>query len=204
VASMTEYQMIEISNQQAFGDYPHMTMTPRVEWVRDGKTYTSLSDFRAVVSATSDAKGIAFDASGRMLTAAHQSPPAEEGKYHLTYRLSDTAVEIIAGISAIVSQDAQVRLIVPVVARSDEAVQVVDATKVRIAKQRGVLAISVDAADGFEAVPKERTFNLVPGFECVPLTARVRPGRETRLRIEATSYSSPSSAGSWRYSLCSG
>ena len=30
------------------------------------------------------------------------------------------------------------------------------------------MVIRTDAAQGFEAVPKERTFNLVPGFECVP------------------------------------
>jgi len=185
VASMTEYQMIEISNQQAFGDYPHMTLTPRIEWVHNGKTYTSLSDFRAVVSATSDAKGIVFDASGRMLTAAHQAAPVEEAKYRLTYRLSETAVEFIASISAFASQDAQARLILPVVARSDETVQIADAAKVRIAKQRGVLAVSVDSAEGFDAVPKERTFNLVPGFECVPLTVKMQPGREVRVRIEA-------------------
>ena len=29
-------------------------------------------------------------------------------------------------------------------------------------------------AGGFEAVPKERTFNLVPGFECVPLMVGMR------------------------------
>jgi hypothetical protein len=48
VASMTEYQMIEISNQQAFRDYPHMTLTPRIECAGE-VTYTSLSDIEAVL-----------------------------------------------------------------------------------------------------------------------------------------------------------
>jgi hypothetical protein len=46
VASMSEYQMIEISNQQAFLDAPHMTLTPRIELKAD-RTYTSLIDLKA-------------------------------------------------------------------------------------------------------------------------------------------------------------
>jgi len=37
---------------------------------------------------------------------------------------------------------------------------------VRIAKKTGAIVVRTDAASGFEAVAKERTFNLVPGFEC--------------------------------------
>jgi hypothetical protein len=39
------------------------------------------------------------------------------------------------------------------------------------------------AAVGFEVVPKERTFNLVPGFEAIPLSVVLEVGRDTRVRI---------------------
>jgi hypothetical protein len=185
VASMTEYQMIEISNQQAFGDYSHMTLTPRMEWENGGKTYTSLSDFGAVVTAKESAGEIVFDAEGAMLTASHQRPTGDEAKYRLTYRLREEAVEISASASGVGSASAPVRLIVPIVARRDEAVTVVDAGTVRIAKQAGGLEVRAEGAEGFDAVPKERTFNLVPGFECVPLAVKIQPGREVRVRIVA-------------------
>ena len=50
-ASMTEYQMIEISNQQVHLDKPHMPLTPRIE-LADKQTYTSLSDFEATINRT--------------------------------------------------------------------------------------------------------------------------------------------------------
>ena len=41
-----------------------------------------------------------------------------------------------------------------------------------------------DAARGFEAAPKERTFNLVPGFECVALAVGMELGKEVRIQVE--------------------
>ncbi|HEX7157388.1 MAG TPA: hypothetical protein VF214_00125, partial [Edaphobacter sp.] len=182
VASMTEYQMIEISNQQAFGDYPHMTLTPRIEFVSD-KTYTSLSDFKAEVIARNEASEIVFDARGQMLTAGHEPPRNGEVGYHLSYRMSEAEVVISASVSQ--GATAPVRLIVPVVARSDEQLEVTSAAEVRITKQRGRLRVRAEGAEGFDDVPKERTFNLVPGFECVPLALTMQAGREVRVRIVA-------------------
>ncbi|HEX7158345.1 MAG TPA: hypothetical protein VF214_05000, partial [Edaphobacter sp.] len=182
VASMTEYQMIEISNQQAFGDYPHMTLTPRIEFVSD-KTYTSLSDFKAEVTAKNEGREVLFDARGQMLTAGHQPPRSSEVRYHLLYRMSEAEVVISASVSQ--GATAPVRLIVPIVARSDEALEVTSASEVRITKPRGRLTVRAEGAAGFDDVPKERNFNLVPGFECVPLAVTMQPGREVRMRIAA-------------------
>lgn len=79
---------------------------------------------------------------------------------------------------------APMRLIVPVIARADEAFEKPDVRTVRIAKAKGMLTVTTDAAEGFEVVPKERTFNLIPGFEAIPLAVALQPGKETRVRIE--------------------
>ena len=55
----------------------------------------------------------------------------------------------------------------------------------RISKPKGSLIVSIDAANRFESIPSERTFNLVPGFEAVPLVVAIQPGTEVRMRIEA-------------------
>ncbi len=178
-ASMTQYQIIEISNQQVHLDTPHMALTPRIELAAAGKTYTSTSDFAATLTINASATRINFAARGRLLTAAHQAPPSGEGHYNLAYNLTPAVVEIIA------STDATASFILPIIARQDQAVERVDARTIRITKPSGSLTITTDHPAGFDAVPKERTFNLVPGFECVPLTVSLSPNQEIRIQLEA-------------------
>jgi hypothetical protein len=181
VASMTKYALIEISNQQQYRDGPHMTLTPRIECI--GKeTYTSLDDLKAVVTASHTGGEIVFDAKGRILTTGHKALPGDGVVYHLAYRLSETGVELVASVSG--TGPGPMRLIVPAIARADEVFEQPDARTVRIAKAKGTLTVSTDATEGFEDVAKERTFNLVPGFEAIPLAVVLQVGKETRVRIE--------------------
>jgi hypothetical protein len=182
VASPTVYEMIEPTNQQAFRNPAHMTLTPRIE-LASNLIYTSLSDFAAVLTANDSPDKIVFDVQGRMLTAAHQPPPGGELRYHLVYRLTESAVEIVA--SATDSSPAA-RFILPVVSRAGEVVEQPDAQTIRITKPMGSLVVRTDAAQGFETGPKERTFNLVPGFECLALAVTLPPGQEVRLQLEAS------------------
>jgi hypothetical protein len=179
---MTEYQMIEISNQQAFLDKPHMPLTPRIESA--GKqTYTSLSDFEAILTTTATPNQITFDVRGRLLTASHQPLPTGDAHYHLIYRLTQATVEIIA--SADTDSQTPLQFILPVISRSNEAIAQPDPKTIQITKPNGTLTVRTDASQGFEAAPKERTFNLVPGFECVPLTITMHPGQEIQIHLEA-------------------
>jgi hypothetical protein len=186
-ASMTEYQLIEISNQQVHLDKPHMPLTPRIESA--GKqTYTSLSDFEATIIPHYEQVGAAqlihFDAKGRLLTASHQPPPTGEARYQLTYSLTQSAVEIRA--TAEVSADAPVQFILPVISRATETIAQPDSKTIQITKPNGILTIRTNAPQGFEAIPKERTFNLVPGFEAIPLTITMQPGHEIHIQLETS------------------
>jgi len=184
VASMTEYQLIEISNQQSYRTAFHMEMTPRIECV-NGAAYTSLNDLKAVLTATQTGGEIVFDARGRLMTASRQPLAGGEVQYHLVYKLSEAGVELAATVTGAAA--APVRLLVPVVSRASERMELPDMRTVRIARAKGTLTVTTDSATGFEAVPKERTFNLVPGFEAVPLAVLLQPGIETRVRIEGQS-----------------
>lgn len=181
-ASMTKYAMIEISNQQQYRGGAHMTLTPRIEYA-DKEIYTSLDDLKAVVKASSSADEIVFEASGRLLTTARKPVPGGDVAYHLEYRLSERGVEISASVSE--AGPAPVKLIVPVLARGDEKLDQLDGKTVRIAKAKGTLTLRTDAAEGFGNVLNERTFNLVPGFEAIPLEVGLRAGNVTRVRIES-------------------
>jgi hypothetical protein len=180
---MTKYTLIEVSNQQQYRGGAHMTLTPRIECAGKG-TFTSLDDLKAEVTVTLPGREVVWDVKGHMQTTAHEAMSEDGVLYHLDYRLSPEGVELVAGVSA--GGTAPMKWILPVIARADEACEQTDAGTVRIAKAKGTLTVSTDAPRGFEAVPNERTFNLVPGFEAIPLVMVLEPGRDTRVRILGT------------------
>ncbi len=187
-ASMTEYLMIEIANQQQFREGPHMDLTPRLEYV-NGATYTSLNDFGAEVTARQAGGEIVFDAQGALMTASRKPlkstvEGAEPVGYHMIYRISESAVEILAGWSGLVEKGTP-RLIVPVIAGEGEHAEQVDGQTVRIVKAEGVLTAHTDAPGGFDAAFKEKTFNLVPGFMAVPLIVPVPAEKGMSIRLQA-------------------
>jgi hypothetical protein len=178
-ASMTEYQLIEISNQQTHREGSHMALTPRVECGPAG-AFTSVNDLRAVVTAQHGENQAAFEAVGRLLNVARQAPEGKEPHYRLHYRISESAMEI----AALVDGGTDLRLVVPVLARATDAVEQPDARTVRIIRPGGVLKITLNGAAAFEPVAAEHTFNLVPGFQAAPLVVRLTPDTETVLRME--------------------
>jgi hypothetical protein len=183
-ASMTEYLMVEIANQQQFREGPHMALTPRLEYV-NGDTYTNLNDFKAALTADQSNGEVVFDAQGRMLTASRKPVPGGEILYHMVYRIGEAGVEIAGSASDELSRSTSLRLIVPVIARDGERVDQVDARTVRVIKAKGALTVSTDASSGFEASFKEKTFNLVPGFEAFPFTVALAAGKQARIRLQA-------------------
>jgi hypothetical protein len=46
--------------------------------------------------------------------------------------------------------------------------------------------VDTSASAGIEPLPVERTFNLVPGFECLPVTISMNAGEEIRIRLKAS------------------
>jgi hypothetical protein len=181
-ASMTQYQMIEISNQQAYRDSSHIELTPRIECAA-AEIYASVNDLEATLTASQHNGGIVFEAHGRLLTASRQTPPSGDIAYHFTYTLNDTSVEIAA--TATGSAPAPLRLIVPILARTTDKAEQLNPQTIRVTKPQGTLTVHTDAAS-FGPLPAERTFNLVPGFEAIPLALTLEPGKELRLSIEAS------------------
>jgi hypothetical protein len=186
VASMTEYQMIEISNMQQFRAGPHMALTPRIEFAAGGETYSNLNDFEAALAASHAGSEIVFHAEGRMMTASRRPVPGGDIRYRMVYRLSEAGVEIVGSASGPGAGSAHLRLIVPVIARTDEQAQTVNARTARIAKPAGAVIVTTDAAAGFDAETlKEKTFNLVPGFGAVVFIVALEPGSEARIQLRA-------------------
>lgn len=188
-ASMTHYEMIEISNQQQYRREPHMPLTARIEYTVGDAIYTSTEDFKAVLTAKHENGHAAFDARGRMLNNYHRPPKGGELLYHLTYTVTENGVEMTAEANGETAGAANLRLILPVVSRSSETLEQPDAQTVRITKLKGTLAVHTDAAAGFAMLVKQRTFNLVPGLEAIPLAVAMEPGKMVRVRIASGSAS---------------
>lgn len=183
-ASMTEYLMVEIANQQQYRDGRHMDLTPRVEYVSpaNGDRYTNLNDFKAVLTASQAADQVVFHAEGQLMTASRKPVSPGAIRYQMVYRLGQDAVEIIASAGG--EAATPLRLIVPVIARNGDRVEQVDAHTVRVVKAKGTITVRTDAAGGFDASYQEKTFNLVPGFEAFPFMATMAAGKETRIRLQ--------------------
>jgi hypothetical protein len=181
-ASMTEYQMIEISNQQVHLDKPHIPLTPRIE-LAGKQTHTSLSDFEAAITTNATPTQITIESRGKLLTASHRPPTTGEARYHLTYSLTQSAVEIRATSEA--PPETALRFILPVISSSTESITQPDPKTIQIKKPTGTLTIRIASHQPPEAIPTERTFNLVPGFEAIPITIPMQPNQEITIRIEA-------------------
>jgi hypothetical protein len=185
-ASMTGYDLIEPPNQQAFNDAPHMPLTPRVEYIDKAETYTSFSDFQAILKVTNLHKEILFDAQGRLLSAGRLPLPRGGARYHMTYRVTESLVQIHASAAAGTSGlPGKLQFVLPVISRSDEEVEQSDGASIRVIKPKGSLIVRTNAPGGFRPLPKERTFNLIPGFECLPVIIPMRPGEEIHIELEA-------------------
>jgi hypothetical protein len=97
--------------------------------------------------------------------------------YHLVYRITESAVEIVASASATHPSPVALRFILPVVSRTGESVEHSDPKIIQVIKPSGTLIVRTEAAQGFETLPAERTFNLIPGFECIPVMLMIAAGQ---------------------------
>ena len=184
VASMTEYRIFEISNQQVFRSGPHMPLTPRIECTIGPENYTSVNDYEAAVAAEHSSGQVNFDVRGRLLNTAHQPPENSELRYHLIYKISEANVGISADCEIPASSKATVQFLLPVVSRNGEAVERPDNRTVRIKKPQGWLTIHISEPHEFETISEERTFDLVPGFECLPLRIPMKSGTTLKIQLE--------------------
>jgi len=182
-ASMTEYGMVEISNQQAFLDKPHMALTPRVEYLpKHGPVATSLSDFEAVLTPHESDTTVAFEAHGRLMTNSQQ--PVGGLAYSLTYLFTDPALVLTVAVDASKPGEGSLQYILPVVCRPGDVIAMVDPRTIEIRKPAGTLRVATDSKQGF-VMPPSLTFNLIPGMQCLPLAVALSPGTGVNIILSA-------------------
>jgi len=178
-SSMTRYKAVEISNQQAPIDLAnHQVLTPRIEVVDGKDVFTNIADLTATFEVSGGADAVRTTASGRLVTPEGRGAVA----YVLTHALTPAGLTLKAQVSGL-PPGKTARLVLPVIARADQAVEQKDARTISIAKAGGRIVVTADA--DFALAPAQRVFNLVPGLQAAPLAIALAEGQPVSVTITA-------------------
>ena len=175
-ASMTRYQLVEPNNQPLHVQST-MPLTPRLEASVDGTVYCSPNDATAMVESHELDDGFELVSTGVLRDGAQKGAPSPTS-YRIAYRFTDGMLQIRAGIDG---NDARVRLILPLVAGSDEPASVGADRAVVIERAGGTVRVA--STYPLHAVPSERVFNHVPGVQALVLTTEMRRHQEAVLEV---------------------
>ncbi|MBM3861525.1 MAG: hypothetical protein FJ395_18020 [Verrucomicrobia bacterium] len=186
-SSMPHYFPVEPFNMQRHPQREDNPLTPRIELHQGGKWFTQLYDFTAQVK-VNDAGGlIKFDVTTRLVDKAFQAPTQGQAECELTYQFDSDSTTISARAPGVGTDAARPRLMLPVISPAGEKVVRVSAEKLEIRKPGGTLILESNAPLEIQDSKRSRIFNLVPGFEAIPIFAVIpKQGTLTcRIRMRA-------------------
>lgn len=167
-ASMAIYKLGEVNNQQpAPGE--DIALTPRVETNRSGIWYTNLFDLKATFTSTDKDGEIALVANTQLKNEARQKVENTASDFELTYTCSAEKIQIVAATTQNIKE--QTAFILPVISPSGEEVYQATPNEITIQKPEGVVRIKASVPLQLKNMPRNRTFNMVPGVEAVPIMA---------------------------------
>ncbi len=185
--SMPSYAMVERNNMQpdpAGADEP---LTPRLEVWENGTWFTQLYDLNAAVTAQSSDAAVEFKVATSLRNAKGAAPAAGECKFELGYRFDREALTVRAKFLRAGNKLAP-SLVWPIISLSGEKVERVSEKKLLIHRAGGRVVAEADVPLAIAPIKtgRERIFNLVPGFEALPIVAAFPAGRdeiEVRLSV---------------------
>lgn len=163
--SLASYRRVEAANMQPPPDPEDYPLTPRIDLTTEGRTYSTLYDLAAKVQTRELAGGLRFDVEGELCasTGERSGQPVK-----LTYRMTPGATEIS------VSAPAGAKLVLPVIATSQEMVQRTGTDSIAIAKKQAMVRVQATGRIELRDDGLSRVFNLIPGFLAVPLTIPIK------------------------------
>ena len=186
--SMARYHLVERYNMQTHPDPVDHPLTPRIELWQDGTWFTQLFDLTANV-VQSDHNGlVGFEVSGRVLDDERREPPRGKAGFSLTYQFDSGTALIAAQAPGVGSGDSRPQLVLPMISPTGENVLQPAPDRIEIQKPGGKVVIEANAPLRVQVTSRSRIFNLVPGFEAVPIIAEIPPGArlECRIRVIAS------------------
>ncbi len=181
--SMARYHLVEKNNMQLHPDAADHSLTPRIELWQDETWFTQLYDLTANVTATDKGGIITFEVLGRLLNDARREPIPEKSAFSLTYQLDSEAITFTAQAPDFSSSKNRPRLVIPLISPTGEKVEQPTPDRIIIHKPQGKVVIQANAPLTIQQTKRTRIFNLVPGFEAVPIFAEIPPSARLECRI---------------------
>jgi hypothetical protein len=166
-ASMAEYILVEANNQQEQPDGEDIPLTPRIECLKNGEMYSNLFDLEAGVKAVANKNELRFDINTKL---SNRDREKIEGTYHLTYLFNEDSTIIKAKKPA---NKEESRLVLPIISATGEKIRQIEPKIIEIVKEKGVILLEANVPLSIMKTKKDRVFNMVPGFEAVPIYAEL-------------------------------
>ena len=174
-ASMAKYKMVERNNQQA-APGEDIALTPRVEVYSDGQYYSNLYDLSANFSSRDEKGEINLVANVKLKNEAREVVKGTASDFEISYSCTAERMRISAGAHGKITEKTAV--ILPVISPSGEQVNQPDAGEITIEKPGGKVRIKASVPLEIRDMPRDRTFNMVPGMEAIPIIASFREGEQ--------------------------
>lgn len=168
-ASMAEYTLVEKNNQQPQPDDEDIPLTPRIEGVYDNGVFTNLFDLKATVDARDEKSVIGFNVNTQLTNREYDILP--DAEYQLQYLIDIDKIIIKASKANSSLVDKNIALVLPIISRTGEKITWISDHQIQIQKEECKIWIESNAPMIIKETKRDRIFNMVPGFEAVPLVA---------------------------------
>ncbi|TXG39502.1 hypothetical protein [Seonamhaeicola maritimus] len=180
-ASMAVYHMVEVYNQQPQPG-EDIALTPRIETFKDNVWYTNLFDLTADVE-SADTKGeIKLLSNVKLKNEAREVVVDTASEFELLYSCSVEEMKIQVKTNQIISQ--ATAFVLPLISPNKEAVNKLGENEISIQKPEGLVTIKANVPLNIKEIAGNRTFNMVPGVEAIPIEAFFQEGvNELALKI---------------------
>ena len=141
----------------------------------------------ATVPVTDQDAAIHFTIGTHLLSADQTAPATGVVKANLEYHFDRDTGVIRANINHANPSTIKAALVIPMISPTGEKLNWISDRKLEIHKPQGTLVIEANVPLRLKPMNRERAFNLVPGFEALPLVADFLPGEaaaiECRLSV---------------------
>ncbi len=176
--SMATYILVEKFNMQPNPGEADHPLTPRIELREAGTWFTQLHDLEAGISHRDENNVIRYQISTRLLSADQTHPAGGPIRADLEYLIEKDRLTIRCRVTHPDPAVLGATFVLPVISPTGERVHQINDRTISIQKLGGNLTIESHGPLQIQDVPRGRIFNMVPGFEAIPLIARFVPGQQ--------------------------
>ncbi|GAL67222.1 hypothetical protein [Jejuia pallidilutea] len=165
-ASMAEYHLVEKNNQQ-LQPGKDIALTPRIETFKEDIWYTNLYDLPATVSSKDESGTIELLANVKLKDNDRKIVEETASAFDIIYQCSVDEMQIRVKTNQVIS--IPTAFVLPIISPTEEVVNKISENEMTIQKPEGLVIIKASAPITIKEMEGDRTFNMVPGVEALPL-----------------------------------